>query len=450
MKRLFSLVMALCMMMSMAAFAEQSVVMQNELPPMLVTEVNAAGETVVAKIFDNAGNLIKEVLYEEALSLVDVHHRQDENGEISVIRLTAVYEDIMAQIHHGNVECELHEHELKVDINTILASLGLELDSHDLVMYELFDVELIDAELAALLVDGNYMELTLQVDENQPLPLITMFTADGSEWRVLPTTNVGEKQFKVQLDANGTLALLADGHGIMNIGGEDSQIVLPGDQGEGNDNFTPSVTGKPAPEVVPVVDADGNTYIGIIHGADGEPEMKVEDNNYIQITAVAERDYVGDIQTHEHLEWAYDSILAAEDVGDLYTTHGDDVKPEDEHATLADALDAVLAEMGLGITHDRLVVKDLFEVSAYGDYLHALYDEDHYLEITFYTKIADSTPIIVIHSKDSVHWHVHPIDEYIVHEDGKVTLKMYDLGAVAFLVEAVEEINAETAVQSPV
>lgn len=454
MKRLITIVLAICMLMSMAAFAEAGAVLQDEQPPKVVTYVNAAGETIVAKICDAEGNVLAEIKDDGSMILTDVHARRDAENSIVVTRLTSAYEDVMGGVHYADVECKLHEHDVKVDIDTVLEAIDHEMDSHDLVMYELFDVMIPD-EAAELLTDDNYLEVTFEIiQEHNGLPLITMFTGDGEEWMVLPTMAEGENRFTVQMPARGTIALLNDGRESMGIGQDVKRVVtvVPG-TGDGeteNTNFTPSVSGKSAPQIVPFEGEDGEVYIGYIRNNEGSVEIAVPDRNYIHVTAVAERDYIVDIQTHEHLEWSYDSILAVEDVGELFTEHDMSIViPDHEHGTIAGLLDEALAEMGYSLTHDQLVVKDLFEVSAYGDYLHHLYDENYYLEIALDADLDPSKPLVVIHSPDSKHWHVHPIDEFAVNEDGAVTLKMYDLGAVAFLVEAEEELNPVTAVQSP-
>jgi hypothetical protein len=125
--------------------------------------------------------------------------------------------------------------------------------------------------------------------------------------------------------------------------------------------------------------------------------------------------------------------------------------PADCHEGIIDEdLTARLKEMQLDLTCEELVVKDLFEVSAYGDYLHHLYNEDYYLEVTLKTDLDPSKAVIVIHSYDSVNWHLHSIEESMVHEDGSITLHLYDLGTVAILVEADDDVvSLQDAVLSP-
>lgn len=455
MKKIFSMVLVLCMLMGMASFAEHSIVLQNEQPPKVVSYVNANGDVIVAKICDAEGNVLAEIKDDGTLVLTDAHQRDDVENEVIAKRLTAAYEGVMEDVHHADVECKLHDHDVKVDIDAVLAAINHEMDSHDLVMHELFDVMLSD-EAAALLTEGAYIEITFEVEMHELMPLITMFTNDGSEWLVLPIIVEGESRFTLQLPKCGSVALLVDGHQTMGIGEEVQRIetVVPGEEGGeepfDSDNFTPSVSGKDAPEIVTFEGTDGETYVAYIYNKMGDEKIGVPDRNYIVITAVSERDYVIDIQTHEHLEWSYDRILEAEDVGDLFTEHDLSlIIPDHEHGTIAGLLDETLTKMGVDATHDQLVVKDLFEVSAYGDYLHLLYDEDYYLELTLKTDFDPDMPVIVLHSPDSKHWHVHPIEEFAVNENGEITLNMYDLGAVALLVLAEDDLNPETAVQSP-
>lgn len=459
MKRLFSLLVIFCMLISSVAFAENAednAVWQDEMPPMLVTSVNEEGETIVARICDKDGNVIAEIKDDGSIILTDVHMREKSENGIIVARLTKAYEEVMADVHHSDVKCELHDHDVKVDVDTDLASIDAEMDSHDLVMYEMFDVMLAE-EIEGMLVDGNYLEMTLELlVKDQHVPLITLFTGDGDEWKVIQSIAVDEKRFTLHLTESGTVALLNDGRETMGIGQSVQRVVaeIPGEQmGEyaiDVSKFTPSVSGKTAPQMITFTGEDGEVYIGYIRNDTGDMEIAVADRNYILITAVAERDYVVDIQTHEHLEWSYDSILEVEDVGELFAGHDEnEIIPDSEHMTIADALDNILAEMDCDLTHDQLVVKDLFEVSAYGDYLHYLYDEYYYLEVTFDTSFDADEPLVVIHSPDSKHWSVLANEDVRVNSDGTVTLKMYDLGSFAFLVEAKEDITGEAAVQSP-
>lgn len=443
MKKLFALVLTLCLMMSVLlvpAAAEE--ILQDEQPPV------ALG----VKLFDAQDNLIAEFDV-STLTLTDIHHRNSMQDEETAKRMNAAYAGVMENVHHSDVECLLHDHHdnLKVDINDVLSSIHHEMDAHDLVMYEMFDVVLSE-EIKSLMTEGSYVELTLKSDVKVGAPLIAMFTLDGEKWMVVPTESEGSA-FTVQLPGSGSLALLCDGEEHMGIG-----KLLPHAQSLGGsytidietNNFTPSVSGKNAPQVIGHPGNGGETIIAYLRSNSDESDIPVPDRNYIIITSVADRKHTLDIQTHEHLEWSYDSILEAEDLGELFTEHDPELVLEDhDHQSLAAALDKALADQGANLTHDQLVVKELFEVSAYGEYLHHLYKEDYHLEMTFEAKHDPSKPLVVIHSTDSKHWHVHDLNDMTINADGSVTLEMYDLGTVAFLVEGEYTVNPEGAVQAP-
>lgn len=447
MKKFFALVLTACMLLTSAAMGEATVspaVLQDELPPAVVTTENADGETIVAKIFDAQGSEVAQAKDDGSVVLTDVNGRTEtENSEVAQ-RLGNSYNGVMEDVSYSDVASLQLETPVKVDINAVIESLGL--DSYDLVMYELFDV-MLSEDIVAQLTEGSYLELTLQLIEEQNLPLVVIFSADGVEWEVIDFSAKENNSFSVDLMKSGTIALLADGTESMNIGKdvEKEVVVIPGNDRVEADrvfsNFTPSVSGKEAPGLIIVIDKDGTEYAAYIRSVDGEVEIAVPNKNYIVVTSVAERDYVMDIQTHEHLEWSYAAIQAAENVGALVS--------DNETGTIAVDVDAALEAMNAGLTHEQLVVKDLFEVSAYGDYVDYLYNDDYYLDIVFDANLNPEKPLVVIYSADSVHWNVHPAEFVTVHEDGSVTVRMNDLGSVAFLVEEEVSVDAQTAVQSP-
>ena len=431
MKKFLSLVLAASMMLGAAALCESGAV-QNELPP----------ELVAASVNDAQGALVAEVTEEGGVVLTDVHARETVEAEEVKVRLTAAYEGVMKDVHHSDVLCALHQHIVRVDIDDVLANVDPELDAHDLVMSELFDVEF-SQDVKAQLVNGNTARVTLQLDSWTPMPLIVLYSANGDDWTVILYETVGEQQIVVDLSAAGTVALLSDGRVVAGIGEAPEQEVAATNvysEPVEADNFTASATGKPAPGVELIPGEDGETYVGEIGNNNDETRVLVPNRNYVLVTAPVESTFNPDVQTYEHLAWAYNSIMLADNVGTL---------PSEQAGTIAADLDALLQAMNAGLTHDQLVVKDLFEVSAYGDYLDYLYDDAYYLEMTFVTDVDPDKTVVVIHSYDSVLWHVHPAEDVVVHEDGKVTLRMYDLGTVAVLVEAEDAVSMENAVQSP-
>ena len=435
MKKSLSLMLLVCMLLSATALADFGSVVQDEQPPVLATVTNDEGKIIVTSVYDAKGEIVAEI-EDGHVVLTDVHFRATTEQADVAARLTAAYEGVMENVHLSDVACKLHEHEhvIKIDINQALGTVTLEdVDAFDLIMCELYDVSFSE-DVEMLLVDDATAAVTFKMLEGQPMPLVVLFSANGNDWDVLPFTVTG-KQFTVNLPASGILALLADGYQVMGIG-EDVDPVF---NNEGD--FTPSVSGKPAPELEVTEGEDGEEYVGSVKDNAGTESVLIPNRNYIVVTAPVEKACNNDIQTYEHLTWAYDTILNAADVSLL---------PADCHeGTIAEHLAQRLEELQLSLTADQLIVRDLFEISAYGEYLEYLHNENYYVEVTFKTDLNPDKTVIVLHSADSVNWHVHPIEESIVHENGYITLKLYEMGTVAILVEADDVINMQDAVMSP-
>lgn len=399
MKKLLALMMAICLMTLPTVVLADSV-LQDAQAPQIVTTTGESGETIYAVIRDAQGNVVAQITDESALVLSDVSARDAAND-----RLAKAFQSVTDALLHGDVLTGL--------------------DPHDLAVYDLFDVSLAD-DVAAQITEGGSIELKLQAHPALGAPVAALFTADGTQWQAADFTQEGDV-ITVTIPASGVVAMLCDAQSHQ---GADAAITA---DSETSGNFTPSVSGKPSPEVVA---ADGDV-IGYIHTPGSEEPIAVPDQNYVVTTSVAQRDSIADIMTHELLEKSYENILAAANVGEL------------ANGALAAELDAALQQMGLELTHDQLVVKDLFAVTAYGDYLHALCDEENYLEMTFDPQVEPGAPMVVIHSVDGETWHVHTGDDVTLNDDGTVTLRLHDLGAVAFLVEKEFTIDAEGAVQAP-
>lgn len=78
-------------------------------------------------------------------------------------------------------------------------------------------------------------------------------------------------------------------------------------------DFTPSVTGKEAPDVVPVQTQDGQEAVALIKGADGK-EIKGVTMDKLLITPVAKADEAP-ADVAQQLNAAYDQIKAAATAG---------------------------------------------------------------------------------------------------------------------------------------
>lgn len=439
MKKGIAFLAAICMLMmaSLSAFAEEPVgrtILQDEQPPMVVVT-----EGSVAKICDANGNVIGSVADDGSLALVDVHHRNTIEAEDVAKRLTSAYEWVMSGVHYSDVESLMHEDVLKIDINE--AVKAADLTAHDLVMYELFDAMLY-GDAAALLVDGAYIEFTVKPTLEQTLPLLVVFTPDGENWKVLNNwVSNADNSVTLRLEQPGTVAFLLHSEAAFELS-DSYQIetlfdpMLLSDEGY-EQHFTPSVSGKPAPTVVAQMDEEGQVCVATIKNRNSTHVTPIPNESYLIVTPVSERDFVVDIQTHEHLEWSYDDILAAETYDEMQTGIGAEI-------------DAILKNNGFELTHTDMVVRDLFEITIYGKYVDYFYTEGAYLEITFKEAQAANEPLVVLFSNDSVNWHTVPAEDVQINENGTLTLRLDKLGTVAFLVERTEVLpSADVAVTSP-
>lgn len=429
MKKLVALIVCLCMLLTATAFCEADL-LQNEMPPMLVkAELDNGTEAV-------------EVLDDGSLVLTDVSAR----NEAEMARLTAAYEGVMGGVHFSDVPSMLHEDVVKLDINEALKGTEEELTAHDLVMIELFDIA-VGEELTEKLVDGAYLEMTLEMPENQAMPMMLLFTPDGAEWRVYEDWNIaGDNTLAVRVTEGGVMAFLkVELSSEDEIVDEDAEVTDPEGVFTPNDNqnpnFTPSVSGKPAPSLKTETGVDGVSYVATIYTKTGEVVANIPDYDYLLVTPVSESQFNADIMTHEHLQWAYDLILNCTNVGELLSADGEN--------TIAAEIDAMLLAMNAELTHEQLVVRDLFEATVYGEYVDHMYNEDHYIAMTFLTDVDPEETLVVLCSEDSVHWYPVPAENVTVNSDGSVTLRTEGLGVFAFLVEAEAELNAEEAVSSP-
>lgn len=234
-----------------------------------------------------------------------------------------------------------------------------------------------------------------------------------------------------------------------------AMLIAPAATGEeatnarGAGKFTPSVSGKPAPEIVPGIAPDGSFFTGIIRNLEKAWEIFVTDGESFLVTAVGQLEQLVDEEVRERLEAAFKAILEAKNVGELFAVPAPGALPTDEPEFIADQLDRRLMEMNTDLTHEDLMVKDLFDVNVKGEYRDFLKEEDSKMEVSFMAAVKAEDPFVAISSEDGVHWQVFSAEDAVVNENGSVTMQMQNSGVVAFLVESEEELNAETAVQSP-
>jgi len=267
----------------------------------------------------------------------------------------------------------------------VLAAAGL---NTDMVITEMYAIA-----VGNTLAEGSYVELTATAD-------VVLFSADGAAWEVLA---------EGKLPGAGVVALLKDRGTVITESEEFSAqdveniatstvIELPA---EAEGIFTRSVAGKAAPSVMVV---DGS--VAVIKNVNGEIVTNIPvDGKGLVVTPVAEREVAGDLAVRENLDWAYECILAAESV------------------------DALVAE-DLG----DVVVRDLFDVSLYGEFKAAVEAADAVVEVTFADAAAEG--LVVLCSHDFATWHTIAAENVTVNANGSVTVALEEVGAIAFAVAA--------------
>lgn len=199
--------------------------------------------------------------------------------------------------------------------------------------------------------------------------------------------------------------------------------------------FTPSVTAKPAPEIVvkneAKVEADDNATTDAVVEAPVIEVVEIKESQevqvetfeviHVEVTPVAEKD-------EEHVEEEVKVALTeAFEVLSAPEVKLAEVMPELE-TVIADAAkeDASLKT----VTANDLVVKDLFNIAVSDQLAKALEVEGNAVKLTFDAKIAKNQFVAVMVCVDGK-W--IPVD-FIVNEDGTITCTMDVVGVVAILV----------------
>lgn len=184
-------------------------------------------------------------------------------------------------------------------------------------------------------------------------------------------------------------------------------------------NFVGSVQGKPAPAVKAET-------VKIVKIVEEKVVEETADPSYLIITPLTMSALTQDIITYEMLEWAYANIM------------------ENGLAVIENEINAMLPE---GMTYaDNMIVRDLFEASVYGEYVEKLAAEGVFMKFDLAAGLTAGETVVVLYSVDANEWKVLPAENWTIQTNGDITLQMEDLGAIAFLVNLVEE---EPAVTSP-
>lgn len=378
MKKFLSLVLAVCMLLTMAAGAmAERVVLQNDMVPALIGVQCADGATAYAVVFDKDNN--------------EVAHITDPT-QIKMTDMTAA---------EGAAGIETH----KMD--------------YMLVMFDKFQVELPE-DAAAKLAEGGYVQMVFGLEDWQPNPALVTVTVNN-EIKTVESFD-GEGTVTVKLPAQGVVAFMTDCGKVKHLfGRHEQEESVPGEVQPGNNNFTPSVSGKPAPDVMTAEDHAALIKDTVIEEVIGVPATE------LIITPVADRDYVPDVRIHGGLEWAYEKIRTAPSLNEL---------PEITAAGLGAAINQVLADMGSNLTYAEMIVRDLFAVSLYGDLRAAVAEDAKYLNVTFDMGLEAGAVVVALTSSDNVNWTVLPASDVTVNANGSVTVNLHDLGTVAFAVNA--------------
>lgn len=177
--------------------------------------------------------------------------------------------------------------------------------------------------------------------------------------------------------------------------------------------FTPSVTAKPAPTVVPQMGTDGKEYDAVIRDSSGNVIAYVP-NGALIVTPLSEAD-AASAEIKLRLETAYQTILSASSLTEL-------------NSQLEQTIKAISSD----ISADDLVVRDLFDVALSGDYAQYLQEPGSTLTVRFDLRADAALMLAVLNSMDGVTWSIVPSDAAAA--DGYIVeIRLEQLGAFALL-----------------
>ncbi len=185
------------------------------------------------------------------------------------------------------------------------------------------------------------------------------------------------------------------------------------------DNFVPSISYKPAPEIVLKDPANG--IIGTVDGNVGNDQHDYTVyENCLVVTPISEATTSTEIpDAAEALLLRAYQELSAQNL---------------KLSTLSEELNTlVAAKLGSGKNADNLVVKDLFDVSVLCDNLeNALAPEGNTLDITFRIGVEADEEVFIMTYKNNK-W--APIEKVVNNGDGTVTGTFEHFCPVAFFIE---------------
>ena len=291
---------------------------------------------------------------------------------------------------------ELIELNTRVENEKLNAAFATVLNN-DKVVAELFAVKGLTEETEATIVtDAQYAKVF-----------------DGAAWGEL-VGNTGN-QIVLTLKDGYVVALLNDfvPAAFENINVLDATAATVGEEVTTPD--TPSIGNKLAPAL-----KEEGALIKV-----GEETPVVIKPSYLIITPLMMSEETTDAITREMLNWAYNDVM------------------QNGIATVEADIEAQLAD---GLTYENMIVRDLFEVSLYGEEnLAALAQEGAKIEFELVAGLVPGETVVVLMSVDGATWQVLPAEAFEVTENGDLKLTVAELGVVAILVE----LESEPAVTSP-
>lgn len=334
MKKLMTLVLAVCMLFAAVTAFADAPVLQDEKAPALVGKVTADGSIVYATAYDAAGNAT-QITDKKLVTLTDISARKADDA---VMQAAAKSGDFAAQ-------------------------------------------NIVAVEKFALAVEGaDVVEAIFQLQDWQEVTA-AFVTTDGATWTACEITVNGDGTVTVKT-VPGVLVFASVPAPAEEVPAIDEIVE--------NSNFTSSIAAKPAPGVAgaSIDDGNGNIVKNPIVGTE------------LVITPVSARQFVKDIAIYDNLNGAFKAILQAASLADL---------------GIADA--------------QTMIVRDLFEVTLYGD---SLYAGSFKLKVVFE---ADAPDAVAVNGANG--WKVIPAENIVDNGDGTATITLSELGTVAFLVDVV-------------
>lgn len=192
------------------------------------------------------------------------------------------------------------------------------------------------------------------------------------------------------------------------------------------DNFVPSITNKPAPELVTTIDGDGKKVIGHVVDPQGN-KLTTEYHDCLVITSV--------------FEAKENATNIPEDARTILLDVYDELSADDmKLSTLSDELNKQVADkFGNGNNADKLVVKDLFDISVLCDELEEeLAPEGNVMSLTFKLPV-DAQEFVAVMTYNDGEW--SPIVSAVNNGNGTITCTFEHFCPVAFLVPEGEMTN---------